>query len=76
MRREAGRVQKNNVTLVEYDDSDSGIAGNHFVQCGVIGFFATRKELEDLSNVLNYYLNIEEFAKCKVYIEGENVSIS
>lgn len=76
MRQELGRVQKNNITLIEYEAADGTIAGNHFVQCGVIGFFASRKELEDLSNVLNYYLNIEEFAKCKVIIEGEDVSIS
>lgn len=76
MRQELGRVEKNNITLIEYDAADGTLSGNHFIQCGVIGFFATKKELQDLSNVLNYYLNIEEFAQCKVIIEGENVSIS
>jgi hypothetical protein len=76
MKKELGRIKKNNITLIEYDAVDGTIAGNHFIQCGVVGFFASKKELEDLSNVLNYYLNIEEFAKCKVIIEGEDVSIS
>jgi hypothetical protein len=76
MKKELGRIKKNNITLIEYDAVDGTIAGNHFIQCGVVGFFASKKELEDLSNVLNYYLNIEEFAKCKVVIEGEDVSIS
>ena len=76
MRHELGRVEKNNVTLIEYDESDGGISGAHFIQCGVVGLFATKKELKDLYDVLNYYINIESFSQCKVKIEGEHVSIS
>lgn len=76
MRHELGKVTKDNITLIEYNKADGVMSGDHFIQCGVVGFFATKKELQDLSDVLNYYLNIEEFAKCKVMIEGENVSIS
>jgi hypothetical protein len=76
MKKELGRVKKNNVTLIEYDPSDGLLGGNYFVQCGVVGLFANEKQLKDLSDVLNYYLNIEDFAQCKVVIEGEDVSIS
>jgi glutamate formiminotransferase len=75
MRHEVGKISKNNITLIEYDKIEATMAGENFIQCGVVGFFATKKELQDLFDVLNYYLNIEEFAKCKVTIEGENVSL-
>jgi hypothetical protein len=76
MKKELGRVKKNNVSLIEYDPADGTIAGHYFIQCGVVGFFANQKELKDLSDVLSYYLNIENYAQCKVVIEGEDVSIS
>lgn len=76
MKKELGKVQKNDVTLTEYSADDGTIAGNHFIKCGVVGFYASERELKDLFDVLNYYLHIEEFAKCKVFIEGEHVSIS
>ena len=76
MKKELGRVKKNNVSLIEYDSDDGNIAGNYFIQCGVVGFFANEKELKDLSDVISYYLNIEDYAECRVLIEGEDVPIS
>lgn len=76
MRHELGRIEKSNITLIEYAEPDGTTSGAHFLQCGVVGLFATKKELKDLYDVLNYYVNIESFSQCKVKIEGEYVSIS
>lgn len=76
MKQEVGRVKKDNITLIEYHPSDGTVNGNYFIQCGVVGFYLNDRELKDLLCVLSYYSNIESYAKCKVMIEGENVSIS
>lgn len=76
MKSEIGRIIKNNVTLVEYGSSESGLVGNYFIQCGVVGMFASEQELRDLYAVLNYYLNIEDISQCQVRIGGEDVAIS
>lgn len=76
MKQELGRVKKENITLIEYHPNEGTINGNYFIQCGVVGFYLNDRELKDLSCLLSYYLNIEDFAKCKVVIEGEDVSIS
>lgn len=76
MPEEIGRIIKNNITLVEYDRSESGSNGSHFIQCGVVGMLASDKELRDLYTVLNYYLNIEDISQCQLRIGGEDVAIS
>jgi hypothetical protein len=72
MMHESGRVIKDNVTLIEYDEP---LGNRFFLQSGVVGIFASEEELKSIRDVLNYYYNIEEFAKCKVKIEGEYVAI-
>ena len=75
MKNESGRIKKNNVTLIEYDNSPVGFSNKYFIQLGVVGVHCTEKELKDLYTVLSYYVNIEEFAECKLEIGGEYVAI-
>jgi hypothetical protein len=72
MRNETGRVIKDNITLIEYAEPSGS---RYFLQCGIAGIFASEEELKSIVDVLNYYYNIEDFAKCKVQIEGEYVAI-
>lgn len=72
MRKETGRVIKDNITLIEYEEPNEN---RYFLQCGIAGVFASEKELKSIVDVLNYFYNIEAFAKCKVQIEGEYVAI-
>ena len=46
-----------------------------FIKCGIAGIYASKKELEDLYLVLNYYLNIEKFAECEVRVGDQDVAI-
>lgn len=71
IKHEIGRLQKNNVTLIEYDTGPSSSDDKVFVQVGVVGLFCTKKELKDLCTVLNYYSNIDEYTECKTTIEGK-----
>lgn len=75
MKEQIGRIVKNNITLIEYTDSEASLGGRFFIQNGVMGIYANEKELKDLFTVLNYYLNIEELHDCKIRIEGEDVAI-
>ena len=59
MRNEIGRIEKDNVTFVEYEDAGSVDAPKYFVQVGIIGMYLTKKELDNLQVVLSYYLNIK-----------------
>lgn len=64
-----GSIKKNDIKIIEYGDSTHSYADNFFVQSGPIGFWATKKELQDLYDVLNYYLNIEVFSECEVQVD-------
>lgn len=75
MKEQIGRIVKNNITLIEYTDSEASLGGRFFIQNGAMGIYASEKELKDLYAVLNYYTNIEEIHDCKVKIEGEDVAI-
>ena len=59
MKQEIGRVILNNITLVEYDAGNGETS--FFIQCGVAGFHATQKELNNIASVINYHQNIETF---------------
>lgn len=72
MKREAARLSKNNISLIEYSESTYTYDDKLFVQCGVVGFFLNKKDLNDLLDVLNYYCNIEKFKDCYVTV-GEEV---
>ena len=37
LRGEAGRIVKDNVTLIEYEESVVGFSNNYFLQVGVVG---------------------------------------
>jgi len=74
-KEELGRVEKNNITFVEYAAEHPHADQLFFVQCGIAGFYLNKKELEDLSCVLNYYINIENYSECRLKIEGEYVAI-
>lgn len=74
MNIEIGRVSKNNVSLVEYNTPDERLI--FFLQSGVVGLYATEKELRDIHAVLNYYFNLEDFSNCILKIgEEDNVAI-
>lgn len=70
-----GEISKNNIKLVEYEEGVPSYSDKFFIQSGPIGFWATRKELEDLHTVLNYYLNINSFMDCEVSVDGQQVFI-
>lgn len=57
MQTEIGRVLLGNISIIEYDMGNE--TRSFFVQCGVAGFYATEKELDDLYGALNYYTNID-----------------
>ena len=74
MNQQLARLVKNDITLVEYQDSTHIESDKYFVQSGVVGFFATKKQLEDLYDILNYYLNMDNFSQCKIIIDNKNIS--
>lgn len=76
MKKEIGRISKDNITLIEYGSLDGSVVDNYFIQCGVMGFFASKEELANLFLVLNYYLHIDDFAECKLKVGDEDVAIS
>lgn len=65
MKVENGRVIKSNVKLIEYGDP-SGEVDNYFVQIGVAGLYCSKRELDDLFTVLNYYKNIDALSECEL----------
>jgi hypothetical protein len=75
LRNEVGRIEKNNITLIEYENAVVNYSSNFFIQLGVVGVHCTQKELEDLYTVLGYYLNIDNYSECKIKIGGEYVAI-
>jgi hypothetical protein len=70
-----GKITRNNVSILEYAEGAHQYEDKFFIRCGVAGIFANKKELEDLYLVLNYYLNIENFAECEVKVGDEDVAI-
>lgn len=75
MRQETGRINKNNITLVEYADSVHSSNDKFFLISGVVGIHATKEEIIDLHTVLNYYLNMESFTDCTIKIGDQHVAI-
>ncbi len=75
MKQVIGSIQKNNVKIIEYNEGTFNYSDTYFVQSGAVGFWATKKELSDLSIVLNYYLNIENFTECEVIVDGNKLAI-
>lgn len=75
MKEEVGRVVKNNITLVEYDSLSDELGPKYFIQCGIAGVMATKKELRDLYTVLNYYINIDDLSSCQIKVGEEYVAI-
>lgn len=55
--KEVGRLVYNNLTLIEYEEPND--KSSFFIQSGVVGFYATDKELNDLHNLLSYYYNMD-----------------
>lgn len=70
------KLQKNNVSLTEYDEGTGSKypSDRFFLQSGSVGFFATRKEIEDMHTVLNYYLNIEAYSDCTIRMDQQVIS--
>jgi len=75
MRQEIGRIIKDNISLVEYDSLSDDLGAKYFIQCGVVGIMATKKELTDLYSVLNYYINLEELSSCYIKVGEDYVAI-
>lgn len=76
MKHEIGRITKGNIKFIEYGSVDNIHVDKYYLQCGIAGILADEQELKDICTLLNYYFNIEEFTKCKIQIEGEDVAIS
>jgi len=74
MNHQLAKLVKNDITLIEYQDSTHVQSDKYFIQSGVVGFFATKKQLEDLHDILNYYLNMENFEQCKIVVDDLNIS--
>ena len=70
-----GSISKGSIKLVEYEEGTHGYSDHFFLQSGPIGFWATRKELDDLHLVLNYYLNMSRFNDCEVTVDGHKLAI-
>lgn len=68
-KHEVGRVTKNNVSLIEYGEGTLNYSDNYFIQVGVVGFYCTRKELEDLFTTLNCYINLDSITDCTIKIK-------
>lgn len=67
MQTEVGRVLLGNISIIEYDMGNQ--IRSFFVQCGVAGFYANEKELNDLYGALNYYVNIDSMENIVVSIK-------
>lgn len=65
-----GSLKKGNISLVEYEDSRLFIQNG-----GVVGFFLTEQEAQDMLTLLNYYLNLEEINACEMKIGEKYVAI-
>jgi hypothetical protein len=73
IRKEAGKISLNNITLTEYDDDRSDVL-NYHIQCGIAGFFANERELKALCAVLNYYYNLELWNDIVLTVNDTEVS--
>lgn len=71
MKRESIKLRKNKASLTEYSDGTLVSENKFFIQSGIAGFFLNQTELEDLSTIINYYLNIDKFSECYVEIENQ-----
>lgn len=56
-------ISKGSIKITEYSNSETDEVLRTYVQNGILGFFATRQEMLDLSLLLDYYLNIEEISQ-------------
>jgi len=70
-----GTIKKNEITLIEYADGTYNHYDKIFIQCGIVGLFLNKKDLEDLFTVLNYYINMEKFIDCDIKIGDTNVAL-
>jgi hypothetical protein len=69
-KEEIGRMLLGNVSLIEYDELEK-LNPKYFLQVGIVGFFATQQELDDLYGVLNYYYNMDSVQDTVISIRGE-----
>jgi len=69
---ETAKLYKDNVCLTEYLDQ---VPEKYFIQVGIAGIHATKQELVNLYNILNYYINIDNFSECTIKIGEDYVSI-
>ena len=72
LKREIGRIVKNNIKLIEYGEATHNYSDKFFLQVGVVGLYCTEKELGDLYDALNYYHNIEGINECKLSLGEDN----
>jgi hypothetical protein len=75
MNQQLARLVKNDISLVEYGDALQAIDDRYFIQSGIVGFFANKKQLQDLYDILNYYLNIENFEQCQIVIDDKKIDV-
>jgi len=65
LKAEVGRMYMGDIVLIEYESIDEE-SPLFFIQSGLAGFNATKKELEHLYGVLNYWFNMESIMNCVI----------
>lgn len=65
LKTEVGRMYMGDIVLIEYESIDEE-SPLFFIQSGLAGFNATKKELEHLYGVLNYWFNMESIMNCVI----------
>lgn len=68
-------VQKGDIKLTEYKNSEYNYEDKLFLQCTCVGFYLTQKQLKDLYTVVSYYLNADDITEVRVSIGGEDVAL-
>ena len=58
-------LSKGTIKITEYADPETDEPLRTYVQNGIIGFWTTPEEMNDLLLLLNYYLNIEAISEIR-----------
>lgn len=67
-KKEVGRMLLGNIQLVEYEYEDQSEA-SFFIQSGVVGFNATKQELNEIYGLLNYYFNMDSINNTVISVQ-------
>lgn len=67
-KKEVGRMLLGDIQLIEYEYEDQSDA-SFFIQSGVVGFHATKQELNEIYGLLNYYFNMDSINNTVISVE-------